>query len=53
VKNRGSFLAVYIARVRWPPHASASEQLYELIYGHAGIGDDAAEGARSNLQTRR
>jgi len=29
--------------------ASASEQLYELIDGHAGVGDDAAEGARSDL----
>jgi hypothetical protein len=29
--------------------ASASEQLYELIDSHAGIGDDAAEGARSDL----
>ena len=29
--------------------ASASEQLYELIYGHAGVGDDTAESARSDL----
>jgi hypothetical protein len=29
--------------------ASASEQLYELIDGHAGVGDDAAEGAHSDL----
>ena len=31
------------------PPASASEQLYELIDGHAGVGDNAAEGASSNL----
>jgi hypothetical protein len=29
--------------------ASAVEQLYELIDGHTGVGDDAAEGARSDL----
>ena len=29
--------------------ASAHEQLYELIDGHAGVGDDATEGTRSNL----
>jgi len=31
------------------PRGSASEQLYELIDGHAGVGDDAAERARSDL----
>src|ERR1019366_8910438 len=29
--------------------ASAVEQLYELIDGHTGVSDDAAEGARSDL----
>lgn len=29
--------------------ASAPEQLYELIDGHVGVGEDAAKGARSDL----
>ena len=33
----------------YPSAASASEQLYELIDGHASVGDDTAEGARSDL----